>query len=83
MQNEKFEYELKPCPLCGEVAELRRVFKGCTNKSTITDEWAVFCENGCCYTRRFSDEIYHADNGAIIIAHNGAIEAVEAWNKRV
>lgn len=75
--------ELKPCPLCGGEAELQRNFKGCRGSSTIIDEWEVTCKKRCCSTRSYADEIYHADNGEIVIEHNGAAEAAEVWNKRV
>ena len=54
-----------------------------SSASAITDEWEVSCVNGCCRSNRFSDEIYHADNGEIVVKHDGATEATEAWNKRV
>lgn len=76
--------ELKPCPFCGGKASLKKVINGYVVSPTtkIIDEWKVICENKCCSTYAFKDEIYHADNGEIIVEHNGAIEAVEAWNKR-
>lgn len=75
--------ELKPCPFCGGEAELRRTLKGCRGVSTIIDEWEVACKNKCCSTCSYRDEIYHADNGEIVVKNNGAEEATEAWNKRV
>lgn len=76
--------ELKPCPFCGKPGELRRVATGYkTNPATILDDWTVECPNGCCQVKIFESEIYQEDNGDIVIKHNGAKEAVEAWNKRM
>lgn len=74
--------KLKPCPFCGGEAELQRNFKGCRGSSTIIDEWKITCKKRCCSTRSYADEIYHADNGEIVIERNGAAEAAEVWNKR-
>lgn len=52
------------------------------NTTTIIDEWIVECKNNCCKTRRFADDISHDDTGAVVIAHNGAEEAAELWNRR-
>lgn len=76
--------DLKPCPFCGEQAFLKRCDTGYRlNPTTILDSWQVSCKNNCCCTQRFKDEIFHDKGGAIIIKHNGAQEAIEAWNRRV
>lgn len=77
--------ELKPCPFCGGKANLKRYSSFYRNNpsTTIKDEWGVECENNCCKTNRYRDDIYHADSGDVIIANNGAHEAIEAWNRRV
>ena len=75
--------ELKPCPFCGGEAKLRRYSSSYrSHPTTILDEWGVECENDCCSTKRFRDDIFHEPRGEVIIAHNGAFEAAEAWNKR-
>ncbi|MDE6763707.1 MAG: Lar family restriction alleviation protein [Oscillospiraceae bacterium] len=77
--------ELKPCPFCGGKARLKRLRGGYkTNPTTaIFDSWQVVCQSNCCRTSEFEDEIYHADNGEVVVKHNGAEEAAETWNKRV
>ena len=75
---------LKPCPFCGGQAFLRRYDSSYkTSPTTILDAWGVHCSNNCCNTQRFKDEIFHDESGAIIINHNGAQEAIDAWNSRV
>ena len=74
---------LRECPFCGGQAFLRIRCAGYrTNPTTILDSWEVECENKCCRTPGFRDEIFHDGSGVIIINHNGAEEAVEAWNRR-
>lgn len=76
--------ELKPCPFCGENGIIRRVSNSHkTNPTCILDEWRVECCQKCCYTPSFPDEIYHADSGEVVIKHNGAKEAISAWNRRI
>ena len=77
--------KLKPCPLCGGEARLKRTCNGYRAKpdTTIYDKRQVVCKNNCCQTSEFEDEIYHADSGEVVVKHNGAEEAVEVWNKRV
>ena len=75
---------LKRCPFCGGKATLKRLsngLKSCPN-TTIIDEWKVECNNKCCYTQNFNDVIFHADNGEVVVEHNGAAEAAAAWNTR-
>lgn len=76
--------KILPCPFCGSVAKLRKSSKGYSGGQNwaLTDGWKVVCPNDCCKTKEFKDEIYHADSGEVIIEHNGAYEAVEAWNTR-
>ena len=75
---------LKPCPFCGGNATLKRLCSGWKShpNTTIIDEWKVECDNKCCCTQNFNDVIFHADNGEVVVEHNGAVESVEAWNRR-
>lgn len=76
--------ELKPCPFCGSEAILVRVQYGNKlNPTTIIDKWEVRCKNGCCRSLQYSDEIFHADDGEIVVEKNGAKDAVKSWNRRV
>ena len=75
--------ELKPCPFCGGQSFLKKLDSSySTHPTVIKDKWKVECENKCCWTPAFSDEIYHDGSGVIVVAHNGAEEAIEAWNRR-
>ena len=75
--------QLKPCPFCGGKAILQRVYSGySTGPTTIKDIWEITCENGCCKTNKYTDNIYHDTNGEIVAEANGAQQAIEIWNKR-
>lgn len=76
--------EILPCPFCGSGANLMKSSKGYSSGQNwaLVDGWKVECSNGCCKTKEFKDEIYHADSGEVIVEHNGAYEAVVAWNTR-
>lgn len=75
--------ELKPCQFCGGKAFLIRVRGSYTIEPvTIRDQWRVSCEHGCCDTGLFHDAIFRDDNGELVIAKNGAYDAVKHWNKR-
>lgn len=76
--------KLKPCPFCGGEAELvREAIRVESNQmSKIKDRWVVKCKRGCCCTCEWIDNIYHRPDGELIIASNGAKDAVEMWNRR-
>lgn len=75
--------QLKHCPFCGGEAILQRVYSNSsTYPTTIRDAWKVTCENGCCTTKDYKDNIYHGNNGDILVETNGAWQAMEAWNRR-
>lgn len=77
------EEKLKPCPFCGGEAELVRIRNGYrTSPTTIIDGWEVRCKKKCCSTLAFEDEIFHSDDGEIVIKKNGAKEAIDFWNGR-
>lgn len=77
------EINLKPCPFCGGEARLCRTSSGyIVSPATIMDHWQVKCSNMCCVSQVYKDEIYHDERAGIVIAHNGAEEAAEAWNRR-
>lgn len=74
---------LLPCPFCGGAGELRRTSNGYrTNPVAILDKWTVECPSGCCEVKTFESEIYQDSNGMVVIKHNGANEALLAWNTR-
>lgn len=77
-------YDLRPCPFCGGPATLSRTSRGLEYhgaSSAISDMWRVACSKGCIAIARQS-KIYQNDKGEVIVAHNGAEEAVVAWNTR-
>lgn len=76
--------KLKPCPFCGGEAELMRtaVIVDTDRFSQIKDRWIVKCKRGCCRSCEWIDNICHRPDGELVIAANGAEDAVEMWNKR-
>lgn len=75
--------KLKKCPFCGQQGKLRRLSTGYkTNPVVIMDKWTVICPGECCSIKVFESEIFQNENGAVEVRHNGAEEAISAWNKR-
>lgn len=77
--------ELKRCPFCGGEAKVKKVSSNYVHSGdavSITDSWTVICENGCCKMKVHKDNIFHNSDGEIVIASNGAEEAVNDWNRR-
>lgn len=75
--------EMKPCPFCGGEAHLVRTASCASYHPTrITDTWVVRCAKKCCETPIFKDDIYHKSDGLVVVEHNGAEEAINAWNTR-
>lgn len=82
--SEEMAEKLKPCPFCGGEAKLVRVRSGyrTSPETTIVDGWEVQCKKKCCRTLTFEDEIFHSDDGEIVIKKNGAKAAIDFWNGR-
>lgn len=75
--------KLKPCPLCGGRAILRRTQGGYGgNPTAILDGWEVHCVNNCCHTKTHESKTYQEDDGRVVIKSNGAEKAIKAWNTR-
>lgn len=75
--------KLKPCPFCGGEARLILVSHGYSERPTaIKDKWRVVCTNCLARTEVFGTDVHFRDDGELMIAQNGAINAAEAWNRR-
>lgn len=76
--------DLKTCPFCGGEAKLIQTSTGFRQRSsTITNEYIVSCTDCEVTTPSFESDILQDENGLVIIAKNGAVDAMEAWNRRV
>ena len=77
-------YDLKPCPFCGGKAEIVKKSSGYQGStSTLCDGWHIICENECCYTKVFYDDIYRDRDAGVVVEQDGIKEAAKVWNRRV
>ena len=75
---------LKSCPFCGGEARLIQKLHGSQNNPTrITNSYVVGCEKCRIYTEYYQSDIWQGADGVVNIDANGAIDAIEAWNRRV
>ena len=75
--------KLKPCPFCG--GEARVILKTYGIKEIpprITNTYVVGCDQCCIYTSYHPSNIWQGEDGAVNIEANGAMDAIEVWNKR-
>ena len=75
--------ELKSCPFCGGHANLIKQTDGYkTNPVHILHGFYVECTQCGISTKTYKSDIYQDNDGNVCIEHNGANEAIEAWNRR-
>lgn len=77
------EIEPRPCPFCGGAATLSQRTSGYRlNPVTITNTYRVGCERCSIYTKTYESKIWQDNCGVVQIEANGAMDAIDAWNKR-
>lgn len=73
----------KPCPCCGGEAELIKQTDGYrTNPVHILHNFGVKCSQCGLSTASYQSDIWQDMAGNVHVEHNGAEEAIEAWNRR-
>lgn len=75
--------ELKPCPFCGGQAILSKMTGGYTlNPVTITNTYYAGCGQCHIFTKNYASKIWQDEYGVVQIEVNGAMDAIDAWNRR-
>lgn len=74
--------KLKPCPFCGGSASVKRASREWKD-AHIADEFVVKCMGCGARLPLFRSDIWTDDAGVVHIDANGAVDAMEAWNRRV
>lgn len=72
--------ELKPCPFCGEKANMREYGSGHSGNGEFTASYEVKC-SGCGIAYHF-DSKFTLVNGQPVFKQNGHEKCVETWNRR-
>lgn len=78
------DMKILPCPFCGGEAELIQTKSGYTSGQPIKilNQYIVECEECGIHTKTYESEIYQLDDGIVHIDKNGAVDAIDAWNRR-
>lgn len=75
--------DIKNCPFCDGEAKLIKQADGYrTNPVHILHGFYVQCSRCGTSTKTFQSDIWQGKDGVVNIDANGAMDAIEAWNRR-
>lgn len=74
--------EIKKCPFCGSSADVIQTTTSINRNGIIENTYKVQCIECKAETKACASSIYQNCVGEVFIRSNGAVDAIELWNRR-